>query len=299
LTEKSIVQVGLIQMSCDPDTATNFSRAEKLIREAAARGAQIVCTQELFYAPYFCQTISQDHWQLAVRIDREDPVVARLGRLAATEGIVLIASLFEKRAPGLYHNTAAVFDADGALLGIYRKMHIPEDPHYLEKFYFTPGDLGYRVFPTRYGRIGVLICWDQWFPEAARITALKGAEILFYPTAIGYMPGEREESGTRSLDAWLTVQRGHAVANACYVAAVNRVGFEPQPGAEDGLAFWGQSFLADPYGAVVAQAGEEQEVVVAPVERSRIEHARDTLAHFYRDRRVDSYGEITRRFACG
>lgn len=217
MTVDSTIQVGLVQMACGPDVEANLARAESLIRRAAAEGAQIVCTQELFYARYPCQTIDAENWRLGVRIHREEPIVARLGRLAESEGIVLVAGLFEKRAPGLYHNTAAVFDADGAMLGIYRKMHIPDDPHYLEKYYFTPGDLGYRAFDTRYGRIGVLICWDQWFPEAARITALKGAEILFYPTAIGYMPGEREEIGTRSSEAWLTVQRGHAVANACYV----------------------------------------------------------------------------------
>jgi N-carbamoylputrescine amidase len=219
VNQESIIRLGLVQMACGADIEANLERAERLIHEAAGRGAQIVCTQELFYAPYFCQTIDQENWQLAVRIDPEEPLMARLGRLAQSEGIVLIASLFEKRAPGLYHNTAAVFDADGALLGIYRKMHIPDDPHYLEKYYFAPGDLGYRVFPTRFGRIGVLICWDQWFPEAARITALKGAEIIFYPTAIGYAPGEREAKGTRPVEAWLTVQRGHAIANACYVAA--------------------------------------------------------------------------------
>jgi N-carbamoylputrescine amidase len=297
MTSETIVRVGLIQMACGPGVEANVERAEALIRDAAGRGAQIVCTQELFYAPYFCQTIDQDSWQLAVRIDPKEPLIARLGGLAQSEGIVLIASLFEKRAPGLYHNTAAVFDADGALLGIYRKMHIPDDPHFLEKYYFTPGDLGYRVFGTRFGRVGVLICWDQWFPEAARITALKGAEIIFYPTAIGYMPGEREANGTRPAETWLTVQRGHAIANACYVAAVNRPGFEQRPGAEDGIAFWGQSFVADPDGVVIAQAGEEgDEVLVTEVDRRRIDGTRDWLAHFFRDRRVDSYGEITRRF---
>jgi N-carbamoylputrescine amidase len=300
VSDETIVRLGLIQMACSPDVETNVERAETLIRDAAGRGAQIVCTQELFYAPYFCQTIDQENWQLAVKIDAKEPLIARLGRLARSEGIVLVASLFEKRAPGLYHNTAAVFDTDGALLGIYRKMHIPDDPHYLEKYYFAPGDLGYRVFATRFGRIGVLICWDQWFPEAARITALKGAEIIFYPTAIGYMPGEREGDGARAADAWLTVQRGHAIANACYVAAVNRVGFERRPGAGGGIAFWGQSFVADPDGAIIAQAREEgDEVLVTAVDRRRIDSTRDRLSHFFRDRRVDSYGEITRRFVDG
>jgi N-carbamoylputrescine amidase len=213
---------------------------------------------------------------------------------------VIVASLFEKRAPGLYHNTAAVIDADGRLLGKYRKMHIPDDPYYLEKFYFTPGDLGYQMFRTRYADIGVLICWDQWFPEAARLTAMAGAEIIFYPTAIGYMPDEGESGDTTSHEAWQVVQRGHAVANGCFVAAVNRVGFEEHPDGQGGLDFWGQSFVADPYGRVMAKAAEAaEEVLVCRVDLSLIEEARDQLAHFFRDRRIDSYDGLTLRYLDG
>jgi N-carbamoylputrescine amidase len=230
-------------------------------------------------------------------MEGQNLTLQRMSELARHREVVIIASLFEKRAPGLYHNTAVVIDADGSVLGKYRKMHIPGDPHYLEKFYFTPGDLGFPTFRTRYANIGVLICWDQWFPEAARLTALKGSEIIFYPTAIGYMPGERQQSGTSSYDAWQVVQRGHAVANGCFVATVNRVGYEPHPEGRGGLDFWGQSFVADPYGSLVAEASaQDEEVLVCPVDLSRIEEARDLLAHFFRDRRIDSYQGLMQRY---
>jgi N-carbamoylputrescine amidase len=284
-------------MSCSDDVDENLEKAIGYIYEAAQRGAKIVCTQELFTSRYFCQTIDLDVFRLAEGVDERNPTLQRLAEQARALEVVIIAGLFEKRAPGLYHNTAAVIDADGRLLGKYRKMHIPDDPHYLEKFYFTPGDLGYQVFRTRYADIGVLICWDQWFPEAARLTAMKGAEIIFYPTAIGYMPEEREGEDTTSHDAWQVVQRGHAVANGCYVAAVNRVGFEEHPDGNGGLDFWGQSFVADPYGTVLERAAERaEEVLVCPIDLSLIDEARDLLAHFFRDRRIDSYGGLTQRF---
>jgi N-carbamoylputrescine amidase len=291
------VPVGLIQMSCGVDLEANLDKAIRRITEAADQGARIICTQELFRSRYFCQTMNTDHFRLAETVDHGNPTLLQMSEVARNREVVLVASLFEKRAPGLYHNTAVVIDADGSFLGKYRKMHIPEDPHYLEKFYFTPGDLGYPVFKTRYADIGVLICWDQWFPEAARLTAMAGAQIIFYPTAIGYMPGERKRGGTTSHDAWQTVQRGHAVANGCFVAAVNRVGFEPHPDGQGGLDFWGQSFVADPYGTVLGQASaRDEEVLVYEVDLSLVEEARDSLAHFFRDRRVDSYSNLTRRY---
>jgi N-carbamoylputrescine amidase len=291
------VPIALIQMSCGDDIDENMAKAARYVNQAADRGAKIICTQELFKSRYFCQSIDLAVFSLGEQIDEHNPTVQRLSQLARSLEVVIIAGLFEKRAPGLYHNTAVVLDADGSLLGRYRKMHIPDDPHYLEKFYFTPGDLGYPVFRTRYADIAVLICWDQWFPEAARLAAMQGAEIIFYPTAIGYMPGEQERESTTSHDAWQVVQRGHAVANGCFVAAVNRVGFEGHPEGQGGLDFWGQSFVADPYGRVLAQAAaDREEVLVYPVDLGLIDEARDLLAHFYRDRRIDSYGGLTRRY---
>jgi N-carbamoylputrescine amidase len=291
------VPIGLIQMSCGDDVDENLAKAVRYANQAADQGAKIICTQELFRSRYFCQTIDLDVFRLAEEIDEQNPTLQRMSELARHREVVIIVCLFEKRASGLYHNTAVVIDADGSVLGKYRKMHIPDDPHYLEKFYFTPGDLGFPTFRTRYADIGVLICWDQWFPEAARLTALRGAEIIFYPTAIGYMPGEREDGGTTSHDAWQVVQRGHAVANACYVAAVNRVGYEPHPEGQGGLDFWGQSFVADPYGTLVVKASEQnEEALVCPVDLSRIDEARDLLAHFFRDRRVDSYQGLMQRY---
>ena len=244
-------KIALVQMACGPDPDKNFTRALKFIRDAAKKGAEIICLPELFRSQYFCQSEDHDHFELAEEIP--GPSTTALGKLAAEHKVVIIASLFEKRAAGLYHNTAVIIDADGSLLGIYRKMHIPDDPLYYEKFYFTPGDLGFRAWQTRYGKIGVLICWDQWYPEAARLTALQGAEILFYPTAIGWHPREKEQYGERQHSAWETIQRSHAIANGCYVAVPNRVGHEKLAGG-DGIEFWGQSFVAGTSGEILAKA---------------------------------------------
>ena len=285
------VNVGLIQTTCSPNPAVNLETTLAAVEHAAKAGAQIICTQELFRSQYFCQCEDYKYFQLAEPIP--GPTTAAIQRLAKVRKVVLIASLFERRAPGLYHNSAAIIDADGSLLGIYRKMHIPDDPFYYEKFYFTPGDLGFRAWQTRYGKIGVLICWDQWYPEAARLTALQGAEILFYPTAIGWHPREKAELGERQHAAWETVQRSHAIANGCYVAAVNRVGHEQLAG--DGLEFWGQSFLAGTSGEMLAKAGAAMdETLIVPLDLSKVE---DTRTHwpFLRDRRIDAYSGLTKR----
>ena len=287
------VVLGLIQSRCSPDPAENFARASRRIAQAARQGAQIICTQELFRSQYFCQAEKHEYFKLAETIP--GPSSTALQQLARRHKIVLIASLFEKRAAGLYHNTAAVIDADGRLLGIYRKMHIPDDPLYLEKFYFTPGDLGFRAWQTRRGKIGVCICWDQWYPEAARLTALQGAGILFYPTAIGWHPSEKREHGVNQHSAWETVQRSHAVANGCYVAAVNRVGME-KPDGGAGLEFWGQSFVAAPSGEILAKASvDREEILLATVDLGQIEVSR-TNWPFLRDRRIDAYGGLTERW---
>lgn len=288
----STFRVGLVQMRASADPEENLRRAEQRIAEAALGGAQIVCLQELFRNEYFCREERAELFDLAEPVP--GPTTERLGRLAREMKLSIVASLFERRAAGLYHNTAAVLNPDGALAGIYRKMHIPEDPLYFEKFYFTPGDLGYRVFDTPHARIGVLVCWDQWYPEAARLTALQGAEVLFYPTAIGWHPREKEQHGAAQADAWRTVQRGHAIANGLYVAAVNRVGYEGTP--QSGLEFWGGSFVADPFGVVVAEAARDQEeVLVVECDRRRIEDVRRNWP-FFRDRRIGSYGGITQRW---
>jgi N-carbamoylputrescine amidase len=289
-----VVRVGLVQHAAAESPAANVERALEGIREAAARGARVVCTQELFPSRYFCQ--SEDHAFFALAEPVPGPTTERLGALAGELGVVIVACVFEKRAHGLYHNTAAILDADGRYLGKYRKMHIPDDPRYHEKFYFTPGDLGFRAWGTRYGRIGVLICWDQWYPEAARLTALQGAEILFYPTAIGWLPEEKEEYGERQQAAWETIQRSHAIANGVWVAAVNRVGFEPTPGGDGaGIEFWGASFVADPNGRVVARAGGAEEVLVTDCDLGQVDTVR-THWPFLRDRRVDAYGGVTQRW---
>ncbi len=292
---KKTINIGLIQMSCSDDVGTNFEKILKYIKQAAGQGAQIVCTQELFKSRYFCQVEDNARFALAEKIDKDNPTLIKLGELAAELKIVIIASLFEKRALGLYHNTAVVIDAGGRYLGKYRKMHIPDDPLYYEKFYFAPGDLGYKVFRTRYADIGVLICWDQWFPEAARLTAMQGAEIIFYPTAIGFRQKETGQlTGHNYQKAWQTVQRGHGVANACFVAAVNRVGFEESPAGKEGINFWGQSFVANPYGQVTKKASSDaEEVLVASVDLSLIAGIRDGWAFPFRDRRVDSYHNLT------
>jgi N-carbamoylputrescine amidase len=287
------VVLGLIQSRCSPDPAENFARASRRIAQAARQGAQIICTQELFRSQYFCQAEKHEYFKLAETIP--GPSSTALQQLARRHKIVLIASLFEKRAAGLYHNTAAVIDADGRLLGIYRKMHIPDDPLYLEKFYFTPGDLGFRAWQTRRGKIGVCICWDQWYPEAARLTALQGAGILFYPTAIGWHPSEKREHGVNQHSAWETVQRSHAVANGCYVAAVNRVGLE-RPEGGPGLEFWGQSFVAAPSGEILARAAaDREEILLAEVDLGQVDVSR-THWPFLRDRRIDAYGALTNRW---
>lgn len=286
--KRDIISVGLIQTDCSSNIKDNYDRTVSLIRDAAAQGAKVICLQELFLTPYFCQVENTDFFDLAEPIP--GPTTEMLCDLARELEVVLVASLFEKRARGLYHNTAAVIDADGTYLGKYRKMHIPEDPGFYEKFYFTPGDLGYRVWNTRYGKIGVLICWDQWYPEAARLTALQGADILFYPTAIGWVPEEKAELGNAQYNAWETVQRGHAVANGCYVVAVNRIGFEGN------LEFWGRSFVSDPYGRVVAQAGENESVaLVCDLDMRQVEDFR-RIWPFFRDRRIETYSPITERF---
>jgi N-carbamoylputrescine amidase len=291
---EEIVNIGLIQMSCGDAIEENYDKAADYIRKAAGQGARIICTQELFKSRYFCQVEDSSLFSLAEKIDESNPTVEQLRKLAGDLKVVIIASLFERRASGLYHNTAVVIGADGGYLGKYRKMHIPDDPHYYEKYYFTPGDLGYRVFRTKYANIGVLICWDQWYPEAARLTAMRGAEIIFIPTAIGHS-GPQSDPGYQ--DAWQAVQRGHAIANACYLAAVNRVGFEESPDGEGGIDFWGASFVAAPDGKMLIEAPEnEEEVFVCPVDLALIEEIRTAWSFPFRDRRVDSYGGLTELF---
>lgn len=284
------VNIGLVQMSCTANKQENLDKAILKIKEAASGGAQIVCLQELFTSLYFCDEEDYQHFQLAESIP--GPSTEALSKVAKDAGVVIIASLFEKRTEGLYHNTTAVLDADGTYIGKYRKMHIPDDPAFYEKFYFTPGDLGYRVFKTKFATIGVLICWDQWYPEAARITSLMGAEILFYPTAIGWATTQDEATNTEQYNAWQTIQRSHAIANGLHVVSVNRVGFE-QNGA---MKFWGGSFVANPFGTILYQASHDQEEVqVLSVDTSKTDLYR-THWPFLRDRRIDSYQPITRRF---
>jgi N-carbamoylputrescine amidase len=284
------VKVGLVQMSCSANPEENFQKALAKIREAAKKGAQIVCLQELFRSLYFCDVEDYENFKLAESIP--GPSTDALSKLAAELGVVIIASLFEKRAQGIYHNTTAVLDANGEYLGKYRKMHIPDDPSYFEKFYFTPGDLGYKVFKTKFATIGVLICWDQWYPEAARITSLMGAEVLFYPTAIGWATSQDELTNSEQFNAWQTIQRSHAVANGLHVVSVNRVGLE-QNGA---MKFWGGSFVANPLGRVLHQAPhDKEEVEVVEIDLSKTDSIRVHWP-FMRDRRIDSYGPITQRF---
>jgi N-carbamoylputrescine amidase len=295
-----VVNVGLTQMACGDDPAENLRRQLNLVDQAARRGAQIICTQELFRSKYFCQAEDHRFFKLAERIP--GPSTDAFSKLAKKHTSVIIASLFEKRADGLYHNTAAVIDADGSIKGIYRKMHIPDDPLYYEKFYFTPGDTGFRTWETKYAKIGVLICWDQWFPEGARLTAIQGAQILFYPTAIGWHPSEKAEYGKAQHESWELIQRSHAVANGCYVCAPNRIGLEKvagpdgRPVSAEGIEFWGQSFVAAPNGQVIAKASaEREEVLVVPCDLEKVEFSR-THWPFLRDRRIDAYGDLTKRF---
>jgi N-carbamoylputrescine amidase len=289
---ESPYRVGLVQMTCSADAEENLAKAEQKVLDAARQGAQVVCLQELFRSQYFCRSENAELFNLAETIP--GPSTERLGKVAKDAGVVVVASLFEKRAMGLYHNTAAIIGADGALQGIYRKMHIPDDPAYYEKFYFTPGDLGFLNFDTRYARIGVQVCWDQWYPEGARATAMLGASILFYPTAIGWHPHEKEQYGEDQLQAWQTIQRGHAIANGIYVAAVNRVGYEGS--ADNGLEFWGTTFVADPFGKVVAQASrDKEEILVVEIDPRRCEEVRRNWP-FFRDRRIDAYSPILNRW---
>jgi N-carbamoylputrescine amidase len=285
------VKLGLIQTACSADPDANLKKTLALAERAAQRGAQIICTQELFRSQYFCQREDHRNFKLAEPVP--GPSTDAFCQLAKKHQVVVIASLFEKRAAGVYHNTAAIIDADGSLLGRYRKMHIPDDPLYYEKFYFTPGDLGFKAWPTRYGKIGVLICWDQWYPEAARLTALQGAQILFYPTAIGWHPAEKKKHGERQHNAWETIQRSHAIANGCYVAVANRIGHEKLAGR--GIEFWGQSFVAGTSGEILAKAGtDREEIMIVPVDLAAVD---DTRTHwpFLRDRRIDAYGGLTKR----
>jgi len=305
-------RIALIQMACAPSTAQNLDRAADLVREAARGGAQLICLPELFRAQYFCQR--EDHALFALAEPIPGPSTERLAAIVREEKITLIASLFERRAAGLYHNTAAVFDhqsdSPDHIVGLYRKMHIPDDPLYYEKFYFTPGDLGFKAFPTSQGSVGTLVCWDQWYPEAARLTALRGAEVLFYPTAIGWHPSEKAEYGEAQYSAWQTMQRAHAISNGVFVAAVNRVGHEhgdiihdgvsiPGPGdhtASSGLEFWGGSFIADPFGRILAQAShDKEELLTAEMDPTLVETTRQHWP-FLRDRRIDAYSGITHRF---
>jgi len=285
------VVLGLVQMAMSEDQADNMRRAVAGVREAAAKGAKVICLPELFLSRYFCQVEDHRFFQLAESIP--GPSTTSLGTLAKELGVVIIASLFEKRAEGLYHNTTAILDADGKYLGKYRKMHIPDDPNYYEKFYFTPGDLGFRSWDTQHAKAGVLICWDQWYPEAARLTALTGAQILFYPTAIGWLIPEKAEYGAAQQASWETIQRSHAIANGVYVVAVNRVGVEPGP--NQGIEFWGGSFVAAPNGEIIAKAGTSEETIVVEVDTGRVDVAR-THWPFLRDRRVDAYGGMTSRY---
>lgn len=285
-------RIGVIQMACSADPAENLAKAVWRIRDAAARGAQVICLQELFRSQYFCR--QEDAALFAFAETVPGPSTETLSALAAELNIAIIAPVFEKRAHGVYHNTAVVIDAGGEMLGLYRKMHIPDDPLYFEKFYFTPGDTGFRAFDTRFGRIGVLICWDQWYPEAARLTALQGASVLFYPTAIGWHPSEKAHAGVAQLDAWRTIQRAHAIANGVYVAAANRTGFEGTP--DCGLEFWGSSFIAGPFGQLLAEAPQDGEAtLVAEVDPRQIDEVRRHWP-FFRDRRIDAYAPITARW---
>jgi N-carbamoylputrescine amidase len=287
-SKSNIVKIGLVQMSCDPKPEANLKKAIARIGDAAKRGAQIVCLQELFRSQYFCQTEDIELFKLAETI--AGPTTEVLGKVARHKKIVILASLFERRAAGVYHNTAVVIDADGRIAGKYRKMHIPDDPLYYEKFYFTPGDLGFQTHDTKYGKVGALVCWDQWFPEAARLTALSGAEFILYPTAIGWLPDENEEMNQAQHSAWETIQRAHAIANGVYVVVVNRVGREGK------LNFWGQSFIADPFGRIIAKASaDKEEVLVVDCDLSKIEETRQNWP-FLRDRRIDFYTPLSSRF---
>ena len=289
--------IGLIQMAMEKDPVINLKKAVTWIEKASKQGAKVICLPELFRSQYFCQEEDIKYFELAETI--HGPSTKTMCNIAAKNKVVIIVPIFEKRTKGVYHNTAVVIDADGKVSGIYRKMHIPDDPYYYEKFYFTPGDLGFKSFKTKYGNIGTLICWDQWYPEGARLTALNGADILFYPTAIGWHPSEKREHGKAQFESWQTVQRGHAIANGVYLVAANRVGLEKQIENSDGIEFWGSSFISDPQGVIIAQASTgKEEILLAEVDTSRIEYIR-TNWPFLRDRRIDAYSGIEKRFLDG
>jgi N-carbamoylputrescine amidase len=283
--------IGLIQMRCSPDPDANLARAVELLRQAAQQGAQVACLPELFRSQYFCQREDAALFDLAEPIP--GPTTETLGRVARETGMAVVGSIFERRMAGVYHNTAVIFDADGSTRGMYRKMHIPDDPLYYEKYYFTPGDLGFRAHDTKFARVGTLVCWDQWFPEGARLTALQGAEVLFYPTAIGWHPREKAEFGAAQHSAWETIQRSHAIANGVYVAAVNRIGHEGA--ADGGLEFWGASFVADPFGRVLKKASHDREEVLVVECDPRLQEETRRNWPFLRDRRIDAYGQLTQR----
>ncbi len=286
-------KVGLLQMKLGKNADENLNKAASMIKDAADKGANIICLPELFKTEYFCQIEDVKLFDLAEPVNGK--TIKLMSQAAKENNVVVVASIFEKRSEGVYHNTAVVIDEKGETVGIYRKMHIPDDPAYYEKFYFTPGDLGFKAFDTNYGKIGTLICWDQWFPEGARLTAMQGANILFYPTAIGWHPKEKEKHGQAQLDSWQTVQRGHAIANGVYVASVNRVGFEKRIENSDGLRFWGSSFLSDPQGVIIAQASEDkEEILIGEIDIVYLENIRRNWP-FLRDRRIDAYSNITKR----
>jgi len=294
MADNRVIHVGLVQMSMSRDADDNLKKAVARVGEAKKKGADVVCLPELYRSPYFCQKEDARLFDLAEPVP--GPSTEALGRAAREAGVVVVAPIFEKRALGLYHNSAAIIDTNGEVAGLYRKMHIPDDPAFYEKFYFTPGDLGFRAIDTQKGKIGTLICWDQWYPEGARLTALQGAAVLFYPTAIGWHPHEKAEHGVPQRDAWRTIQRGHAIANGVYVAVVNRVGHEIPPEGGPGLEFWGSSFVADPFGVVIAEGStDKEEILVAKVDLGRIEEVRRNWP-FLRDRRIDAYSGIERRF---
>lgn len=300
MSASTTVTVGLTQMACGEDPKANLARQLSLVEKALKRGAKIVCTQELFRSQYFCQ--SEDHRYFALAESIPGPTTDAFSKLAKKYAAVIVASLFEKRAAGVYHNTAVVIDADGSLMGVYRKMHIPDDPLFYEKFYFTPGDTGFRAWKTAHATIGVLVCWDQWFPEAARLTAMQGADILFYPTAIGWHPSEKKRYGVAQHESWEIMQRAHAIANGCYVCVPNRIGHEivtttgGAPVDKNGLVFWGQSFVASPDGQIVERAPVDREtVLITACDLARVEFSR-THWPFLRDRRIDAYGDLTKRF---
>jgi N-carbamoylputrescine amidase len=285
-------KVGLIQMRCSNDKADSLSRASEMLREAASKGARVACLPELFLTEYFCQVEDAAIFDLAEPIP--GPTTEALAAVARETGMTIVGSIFERRTAGVYHNTAVVLDADGSMVGKYRKMHIPDDPLFYEKYYFTPGDLGFKAFETRHAKVGTLVCWDQWYPEAARLTALQGAEILFYPTAIGWHPGEKAEFGEAQASAWETIQRSHAIANGVFVGAVNRLGHEGA--ADGGIEFWGGSFIADPFGRILARASRDREEILVVECDPRLQEETRRNWPFLRDRRIDAYAPITQRF---